>query len=94
MDVILLADGEIAQTDNDQARGALCIGLENMWEHLAELQDTMDFLRQTWPHDPIIKAHFTGGDGETEEGVPIAEVEETAVCTHFPGPGDFGVNMM
>jgi len=67
MDAIRLADRHITKTNDDKAHGALCIGLENMEEQLAELEDTLHFLGLTWPHDPIIKAHFNGkGNGEAE----------------------------
>ena len=55
---------------------------------------------RAWEYDPDNPAALqcvtgNGGNGEAEETEPaIIEVEETAVCTHFPGPGEFAVNVM
>jgi len=56
-----------------------------------------EWAREVWEHDPVIRTHFVckGGNGEMEEADPrMIEVEEAAVCTHFPGPGEFAVNVM
>lgn len=85
--------------DDDDMKMELLYLLDDLKAAFAELEELETWATVAWPYDPTIKAHFNGkgngGNGQMEEGDPwIFEVDENAVCTHFPGPGEFAVNVM
>jgi len=84
------------QSDQTEKLNALITAVEQAFEDFPIIWAWATD-HDVWTHDPEIRAHFTGngGNGEMEEADPrMIEVDENAVCTHFPGPGGFTVNVM